>query len=165
MSLHFVPSYTTTTTNNSSQQEAAWGQHSYANSSSIAICSKPPSLHPPRKFPFPLNLFFMTSSHPRRGQPAFRLALDGWPKRKIFGDLTSFNHRTCPSHLKLSFTIALESGIEPPSSSTFRSTHASEPYLTTVITVPSNILILVCKLIFLLFRTFFFTGKKKHPEP
>ena len=43
---------TTTTTNNSLQHQAAWGQHSYARSSSNLIYLKPPSLHPPRKFPF-----------------------------------------------------------------------------------------------------------------
>ena len=127
----------------------------------------------------------MTSSHPRRGRHAFRLALNGWPKRTILGNLSSFIRKTCPSHLNLSFIIALESGIEPhysysllfeirsvsrvprkilkqflwktssKSSSAFRSAHASDPYLTTVITVASNILILVCRLIFLFFQTFF----------
>jgi hypothetical protein len=38
------------------------------------------------------------------------------------------------------------------SSSAFRSAHASEPYLTTVITVAFNILVLVCRLIFLFFQ-------------
>ena len=115
----------------------------------------------------------MTSSHPRQGWPAFRLTADGWPKRTIFGNLSSFIRRTWPNHLNLSFIIALESRIEPhitysllfeirsvsrvprtirrqflwktssKFSSAFRSAHASEPYLTTVITVASNILILV----------------------
>jgi hypothetical protein len=31
--------------------------------------------------------FFMTSSHPRRGRPAFCLALDGWRKRAVFGNI------------------------------------------------------------------------------
>ena len=123
----------------------------------------------------------MTSSHPRRGRPAFRLALDGWPKRTNFSNLSSFIRITCPNHLNLT----LESGIEPhfsysllfeirsvsrvprtilmqflwktssKSSSAFLSTHASEPYLSTVFTVGSNILILVCRLIFLFFQPFF----------
>ena len=127
----------------------------------------------------------MTSSQPRQGRPAFRVAPDGWPKRTIFGNLSSFIRRTWPSHLNLSFIIAPESGIEPhfsynllfeirsvsrvprtirrqflwktssKFSSAFRSAHASEPYLTTVTTVASNILILVCRLIFLFFQTFF----------
>ena len=88
------------------------------------------------------------------------------------------------SHFNLSFIIALESGIEPnfsykllfeiqsvsrvprairrqflwktssKFSSAFRNTHASEPYLITVITLAFNILILVCRLIFLFFQTF-----------
>ena len=119
------------------------------------------------------QLFFMTSFHPRRGRPTFRLVLDGWPERTIFGNLSSLFRRTCPSHLNLSLIVALESGIESYFSysllfkirsvsrvsttmckqflwktssifpSAFRSAHASEPYLTTVITVPSNILIFV----------------------
>ena len=97
--------------------------------------------------------------------------------RTIFGNLSSFIRTTCSSHLNLSFIIALESGIEPhfsysllfeirsvsrllktirkqflwktssKSSSSFCGAHASEPYLTTEITVASNILILVCSLI------------------
>ena len=115
----------------------------------------------------------MTSSQSRQGRLAFRVAPDGWPKRTIFGNLSSFIRRTWPSYLNFSFIIALESGIEPhfsynllfeirsvswvprtirrqflwktssKFSSAFRSAHASEPYLTTVITVASNILILV----------------------
>ena len=157
----FFVSEFTTTTNNSPQHQAARGQHIHARSSSIPIYS----LHPPRKFPFPLNISFMVSSHSRRGRPAFHLTLDDWSKRTIFGNLTSFIRRTCPSHLNLSFITALEIGIEPHFSyillfeirsvsrvprtiyrrvskkhlenlHPFRSTHASEPYLTTVITVP-----------------------------
>ena len=127
----------------------------------------------------------MTSSHPKGGRPDFHGAPDGWPKRTIFGNLSSFIRRTWPSHLNLSFIIALYSGIEPHFScnllfeirsvsrvprtirrqflgktssnfsSAFGSAHASEPYLTTVITVASNILILVCRLIFLFFQTLF----------
>jgi len=127
----------------------------------------------------------MTTSHPRRRRPAFRLTLYGWQKRKIFGNLSSFIRRTWPSHLNLSFIIALESEIEPhslqsllfelravrrvsrtirrqflwktycKSSYAFQSAHFSEPYLTTVITVPSNILYYVCRLIFLFFQTIF----------
>ena len=127
----------------------------------------------------------MTSSQPRQGRPAFRVAPDGWPKRTFFGYLSSFICRMWPSHLNLSFIIAPESGIEPhflynllfeiqsvsqiprticrqflwktscKFSSAFWSAHASEPYLTTVITVASNILILVSRLIFLFLQTFF----------
>ena len=133
----------------------------------------------------------MTSSQPRRGRPAFRVAPDGWPKKTIFGNLSSFIRRTWPSHLNLSFIIALERGIEShfsynllfeirsvsrvprtirrqflwktsnKFSFAFRSAHASEPYLTTAITVASNILILVRRLIFLFFQTFLTV--KKHP--
>ena len=47
--------FTTTTMKNSPQHQATGVQHSYARSS-IPIYSEPPSLHPPRKFLFPLNL-------------------------------------------------------------------------------------------------------------
>ena len=63
--------------------------------------------------PISLKSFLMTSSHPRRGRAAFLLAPDGWPKRKIFGNLSPFVHRMCPTHLSLSFIIVLESRIEP----------------------------------------------------
>ena len=133
--------------------------------------------------PISFTSLFMTSSHPRRGRPAFHLAPCSWPKKTIFSNLSSFIHRTWPSHLNLSFIIALESGIQPhlrttyylklrqlgthnnrrqflwkissKLSSTFQSANASEPYLTTFITVASNIPILVCRLIFLFFQTFF----------
>ena len=53
-----IPFTTTTNNNNNSlQHQADQGQHSYARSSSYLIYLKPPSLHPPRKFPFPLNLY------------------------------------------------------------------------------------------------------------
>ena len=127
----------------------------------------------------------MTSSYTRRGKPDFRLALDGWQKRTIFGNLSCLIRGTCSSHLNLLSIIALDSGIEPhfsysrlfeiqsvsrvprtihrqflwktssKSPSTFRGTHTSEPCLTTVITVASNILILVCRHIFLFFQTCF----------
>nr|CAG4635294.1 EOG090X01LO [Artemia franciscana] len=65
----------------------------------------------------------MTFSDPRRGRPAICLALDGWPKRTIFGNLPSFIHRTCPSRLKLSLIIAPEmlSLILPHKKSSFAS--------------------------------------------
>jgi len=119
-----------------------------------------------------------------------------WPKMTIChpssAESQPFFHYS-PSHLNLSFIVALESVIEPhfsysllfeilsvsrvprtiPSqflwkmsskpSSAFRSAHASEPNLTTAITVPSNILILVCRLIFLFFQTFLTV--KKQPKP
>ena len=113
----------------------------------------------------------MISSHPNKRRPFFRLALDGWPTETIFGLLSYLIRITCPSHLNLSLITALERRIEPhfshnqlleilsvswvpktirwqffwkrssEFSSAFQSTHASEPYLTTVITVASNILI------------------------
>jgi len=45
-------SITTTATNKSLQHLTAWGQHSYACSSSILICSKPPTVKSPKKFPY-----------------------------------------------------------------------------------------------------------------
>ena len=77
--------------------------------SSTLIYLKHPSLHPPRNFPF---LFFVTSSLPNCERPAFRLALDGWPKRTIVGNLSFFIHRSCHSPLNLSLIIVLKSGIE-----------------------------------------------------
>ena len=68
---------------------------------------------PSEKVTISLQSFLMTSSHSNRELPAFCLALDGWSKRTIFGNLPSFISRTCPSHLNLSLTIALESVIEP----------------------------------------------------
>jgi hypothetical protein len=109
----------------------------------------------------------------------FPLSCIRWTKK---GNLSCFIRRTCPSHLNPSLIIALENKIEPQfshsllfdkrsvsqvpktilrqflwkksskSSSAFRSAHASEPYLTTVNTVASNILFLVCRLIFLFFE-------------
>ena len=126
----------------------------------------------------------MASSHPNHGRPVFCLPLDGWPTRTIFGNLSSFIHRTCLSHFKLSPIVVLETGIEPhfshsllfeirsvnwipratrrqflrrtssKSSSVLSCAHYSGKYLTTVITLASNILILVCRLIFLFFQTF-----------
>ena len=49
---------TTSTNDNSPQHQPAWSQHSYVCSSSILIYSNPPSLHPRRKFPFPVNLVY-----------------------------------------------------------------------------------------------------------
>ena len=43
---------------------------------------------------------------------ALRLALDGWLKMTIFGNLSSFIRRRGPSHLNLYLLIALESEIE-----------------------------------------------------
>ena len=68
-----------------------------------------PSLEVPMSF----KSFFMIFSHARQGQPPFYLALDGWLKRTIFGNLSTFICRMCPNHLNLSFIIALESGTEP----------------------------------------------------
>ena len=94
---------------------------------------------------------------------SFRVALDGWPKRTVFNNLSSF--RTCPSHINLSLIRVLESGVKPKCSynllfeiwvisrvprtirrqflwknilqtpSAFRSVHSLEPYITAVITV------------------------------
>jgi len=139
---------------------------------------------PSQEVTISLESFFMTSSHPNRGRPAFCLALNGWLRRTIFCNLLPYIHKTCPSLLNLSFVVALESEIEPyfsysllfetlsvwvprtirrqfsgktsfKFSSAFQSVHDSEPFLTTVITVASNVLILVCRLIFLFFQTFF----------
>jgi len=110
-------------------------------------------------------------------------SLRGLPeKEKIIGNLSSFIGRTYPIYLNLSLIIAEESEIEShfvPStlcirsahSKTFcrlfcrkthnkslpvdRSTHASEPCLTTFISIVFNVQILVYKLIFLFFQTFF----------
>jgi hypothetical protein len=102
---------TTTTTNNSPQ--AAWGQHSYARPSSIPIYSKPSLFTHSQDVLISFKSFFMMFSHPRRRRPSFRLALDGWPKRKIFGNMSSFIHTKYSNHLNLSFIIAQEHGIEP----------------------------------------------------
>jgi hypothetical protein len=97
----------------------------------------------------------------------------------------------CPSHLNLSLIIAIESWIEPyclcsllfkirtvklepkiirrqflwktyiKSSSAFRGALVSEPYLTTVINVASNILVLTRKGIFTFLKAFL--TLKKHP--
>ena len=126
----------------------------------------------------------MTSSYRKRGRPTFRLVLYAWPKRTICGNLTSFIYRTCPRHLNLSVIIALKCWFEPhflysllfeirsvsqvtrtisrpyiwktssKSLSAVRSAHTSEPYLTTVIILPSNIQIIICRIIFLFFQTF-----------
>ena len=112
--------------------------------------------------------------------PLFRLALDGWPKRTIFGN-QPLNRRTCPSHLNFSLIIAIGSWIEPRfsysllfeirsvkqvpkriywhflwktanrSSSVFRSAHVLETCLNTVIIIAPNSLILVHSFIFLFF--------------
>ena len=74
--------------------------------------SKASLFTPFQEFTISLKYFF-TSSHPNRGRPDFRLALDCWPKRTIFGNLSSFIHRTGPSHLNHSHIIALETGLEP----------------------------------------------------
>ena len=68
---------------------------------------------PSREIPISFYSFFMIFFRPRRGRPAFPLAIDGWPERTIFGNLSSFNRRTCPSHLNLSFIIALKRRIKP----------------------------------------------------
>ena len=75
--------------------------------------SKASLFTPSQEIPISITYFFMISLNPRGGRPAFCLVLDGWPKRTLFGNLPSFIHRTCPSHLYFSFIIALESGIEP----------------------------------------------------
>ena len=61
--------------------------------------------------PMSLKNFFMTCSHPNRRQLAFHLALYGWPKWKIFDNLSSFIRRAYPRHPNLSFIIILESGM------------------------------------------------------
>ena len=68
---------------------------------------------PSQEVPISFKSFFMTSSYPNRGRPAFRLILDSWPKRTIFSSLSSFIRKACPNHLNLSLIIVIESGIEP----------------------------------------------------
>ena len=46
-------------------------------------------LTPFQGIPISFKSFFMTSSHPNLVQFAFRLALDGWLKKKIFGNMSS----------------------------------------------------------------------------
>ena len=140
---------------------------------------------PSQGIPIYFKSLFIPSSYHNCNLLVFRLALDDWPKRTIFGSLSSFIHGMCLFPLNLTFAITLESGIEPyfsynllfeiqsvsrvprtirrqflrktfsKSSCAFRSAHASESYFTIVVTVASNILILVCRLIFLFFQTFF----------
>jgi len=105
--------------------------------------------------------------------------------QKLQSSRSSFIRKACPSLLNLSFVIVLEIRIRPhfsydllfdirsvrrvpktmlrqvpwkkfnSSSSTFQSTYISEPYMTTAITLPSNVLILIYRLMFPFFRTFF----------
>ena len=60
--------------------------------------SKASLFKPSQEVPISFKYFFVTSFHPNRGRPAFWLALDGSPKRTMFGNLQSFIHRTSPSH-------------------------------------------------------------------
>ena len=60
-----------------------------------------------------LKSLLTTSSNTNQGQPPFCLALDGWPAKTLFGNLSSFIRRTCPVHLNFSLITARESLIEP----------------------------------------------------
>jgi len=128
--------------NNLLQHQAAWGKHSSAPCSSFLTHSKTPSLDSPRKFQFTLNLFLRHSPSSNWRQLNFRLALAGWPISKIFGNLSFFIRRKCPSDLKTVLRQFLWK-ISCNFSFVFWTAHASQPYLTTVIALASNILILV----------------------
>ena len=123
------------------------------------------------------------SPPPIRGRHTICLALDCCPKWTIFRNLWSFIHKICHGHLSLSLITALVIRIEldflysflieirsvrrvpkricislkhtSKSSSVFGTAHISEPYLTTVITLASSILFLVCRHFFLLFFQIF----------
>jgi len=162
--------FTTTNTTNSLQHQANRDSHRYGRSSSIQIYSNPPSLHSPKKFPFPLNLSLQHPPAQFRNDPVFV-----WPTRTRFGNLLSFIRGTCPGHLIISHIIAVGIRIErhflhsllleiqTSVSSIFRRAYASEPYLTTIITLALNILIFVQRFIFILFQTFLTV--KKYPGP
>lgn len=66
---------------------------------------------PPPEVPISVRSFLVTFLYPIQERPTFRLALDRWPKSSIFGNLSSFICKIWPSHLNLSFNIALKSGI------------------------------------------------------
>ena len=44
------------------------------------------------------KFFLAVFSHPIQGRPAFRLTLDGQPKKANFGGLSSFFRKTTPNH-------------------------------------------------------------------
>ena len=78
----------------------------------------PQSIHtllftPSSEVPISLTLFLMTSFHSIRGRLVFCSVPDGWQRGTIFGNLTSFIRKRCPSHLNISFFITLRSGMEP----------------------------------------------------
>ena len=132
-----------------------------------------------QKFRMSFKSILTTFSPTIRGRHTICLALDCCPKWMIFRNLSSLIHKICHSHLSLSLITALVIRIEldflysflieirsvrrvpkricislkhtSKSSSVFGTAHISEPYLTTVITVASNILFLVCRHFFLLF--------------
>ena len=100
------------TAKNSPQHQAIWWQHSYVRSSSIQSIQSFPLYILPGTFFFTLS-FSYDFIHPFYGRPAFHFAFDGWPKRTLFGSLSSFIHRSLLSHVNLFLSIALESGIKP----------------------------------------------------
>jgi len=69
------------TTSNSLQHQAALGQQSHTRSFSLQICLKLPSLKPPKKSPFSLNLSLWHL------QTAFLHDLDNCSTRTILGNL------------------------------------------------------------------------------
>ena len=98
-------------TNNSLQHQAVRGRHSYVRSSTISIYSNHPSVHPHRKFSFPL-----ISPYDIHPSPARTTCVLFGPSRfatgTIFGNQSSSISRTCPSHFIFSRVIALETRIE-----------------------------------------------------
>jgi hypothetical protein len=50
--------------------------------------------------------------HSRR-RPIFRLSLDGWPKRAIFGNMFGNVQRKFPNNFNLPLIVALDKGLEP----------------------------------------------------
>ena len=177
---HFFFLYVrTSSTSNSLQQKAAetyTAVHSPQSKAiqSIALFTFLESLYFSQIFPYDIL-------PPIQGNHDFRSALDVWPLRTTYGNLSSFTCRTWTSYLNLSVIIAPEAWIEPHSlfslmfeiwsvsrvpktictqflgktsskpSSIFRSANASGPYLTTVITLASIILVLAHRLTLLVF--------------
>ena len=64
-----------------------------------------------QEVPISLKSSLMILSRPSWRLYAFCLALDGSLKITVLGNVSSFFHRTCPSHLNLFLIIALEKGI------------------------------------------------------
>ena len=76
----------------------------------------PPSQLSSQEAPISFESFFSRYPHPNWGRPAFRLALDGWPKRLLLqiSQLSSAEHVLI---FETFLIIALESGSQPDFSS------------------------------------------------